>query len=116
MFSSALGNSVVDYAITDMDPSYFSAFNVRWQTLFSDHNQINIYLKMTNQATNTCIEPDQMYKINPTYRWSQDSAEKSIQALNSPELNNKITNFNNQQFYTDGKSINLAVQAQKMWP
>jgi hypothetical protein len=24
MFSSALGNSAVDYVITDMDPSYFS--------------------------------------------------------------------------------------------
>ena len=31
-------------------------------------------------------------------------------ALNSPELNNKITNFNDQQFCTDEKSFNLAVQ------
>ena len=53
-FSSALGNSVVDYAITDMDPFYFSAFTVRRQTPFSDHNQINIFLKMTNRAKNTC--------------------------------------------------------------
>ena len=37
-FTSALGKSVVDYVITDMDPSYFSAFTVRRQTPFSDHN------------------------------------------------------------------------------
>ncbi|KAI2644552.1 Structural polyprotein [Labeo rohita] len=35
---SGLGASVVDYAITDMDPSSFSAFTVIQQTLLSDHN------------------------------------------------------------------------------
>ena len=42
-FSSTLGSSVVDYAITDMDPSTISAFTVRQQSLLSDHNQINVF-------------------------------------------------------------------------
>ena len=83
-FTSALGKSVVDYVITDMDPSYFSAFTVRRQAPFSDHNQINIFLKMTNQSTNTCKEPDKMYKLNPTYRWAPDSAEKNYTSAKLP--------------------------------
>ena len=42
---SAFGTSVVDYAISDTDPSSFSAFTVRAQTPLSDHSQINIYLR-----------------------------------------------------------------------
>lgn len=49
-YSSALGSSVVDYAITDMDPSSISAFTVRQQTLLSDHNQINVFLKIWKTA------------------------------------------------------------------
>ena len=68
---------------------------------------------MTNQFTNTCKEPVQMCKLNSTYRWARDSAGKFIQDLNSPELTYKITNFTNQQFCTDEKSINMAVQEVK---
>ncbi len=42
---SVLEASVVDYTITDMDPSSFSAFTVIQQTPLSDHNQANIYIK-----------------------------------------------------------------------
>ena len=65
---------------------------------------------MTNQFTKTCKEPDKMHKLNPTYRWAPDIAEKFIHALNSPELTYKITNFTNQQFYTDENSISMAVR------
>ena len=44
-YSSTLGSSVVDYAITDMDLSSISAFTVRQQTPLSDHNQMNVFLK-----------------------------------------------------------------------
>jgi hypothetical protein len=54
-----------------------------------------------------------MCKLNSTYRWARDSAGKFIQDLNSPELTYKITNFTNQQFCTDEKSINMAVQEVK---
>ena len=47
-YSSALGSSVVDYAITDMDPSIISAFTVRQQYPLSDHNQINVFFKLSN--------------------------------------------------------------------
>ena len=48
-YSSALGSSVVDYAITDMDPSTISAFTVRQQSPLSDHSQINLFLKLSGQ-------------------------------------------------------------------
>ncbi len=48
---SGLGASVVDYTITDMDPSSFSAFTVIQQTPLSDHNQTNIYIKTSHTRT-----------------------------------------------------------------
>ena len=41
-YSSALGSSVVDYAVIDMDLSTISAFTVRQQGPLSDHNQIKM--------------------------------------------------------------------------
>ncbi|KAI4885658.1 hypothetical protein NFI96_003646 [Prochilodus magdalenae] len=55
-YCSALGASVVDYAITDMDPSSFNAFTVRQQTPLSDHSQINVYLKWSHQPKHTAAE------------------------------------------------------------
>lgn len=49
-YSSALGSSVVDYAITDIDPCTISAFTVRQQSPLSDHSQINVYLKFPVQT------------------------------------------------------------------
>ena len=46
-----LGSSVVDYAITDMDPSTISAFTVRQQSPLSDHNQINMFFKLSDQMS-----------------------------------------------------------------
>ncbi len=48
---SGLGASVVDYTITDMDPSSYSAFTVIQQTPLSDQNQTNIYIKTSHTRT-----------------------------------------------------------------
>uniref|UniRef100_A0A0E9WKT0 Endonuclease/exonuclease/phosphatase domain-containing protein n=1 Tax=Anguilla anguilla TaxID=7936 RepID=A0A0E9WKT0_ANGAN len=61
-YCSALGTSVVDYAITDMDPSYISAFTVRPQTPLTDHCQINVYLKrIIEQIAES--EPCKLYRL-----------------------------------------------------
>lgn len=108
-YCSALGASVVDYAITDMDPSSFNAFTVRQQTPLSDHNQINVYLKWSHQPKQTATESSKLYPVHRTYRWAPDSAEKFIHALQSVQISNKITNFINTNFENNKKSVNHAV-------
>ncbi len=92
---SGLGASVVDYTITDMDPSSFSAFTVIQQTPLSDHNQINTYIKTHHTLTQNIPKTCKMYKIQPGFRWASDSTDKFIQALNSEEMENLITTFIN---------------------
>ena len=50
-YSSALGSSVVDYAITDMNPFTIRAFTIRQQSPLSDHNQINVFFKLSDQMS-----------------------------------------------------------------
>ena len=108
-YCSALGASVVDYAITDMDPSSFNAFTVRQQTPLSDHSQINVYLKWSHQPKQTAAESSKLYPVHRTYRWAPDSAERFIHALQSEHIINKITNFINTQFENSMSGVNLAV-------
>lgn len=71
-YYSALGTSVVDYAISDTDPSSFSAFTVRAQTPLSDHSQINIYSrKHTKDITKK--QPSKLYDLNQSYRWAPNN-------------------------------------------
>ena len=72
-YSSALGSSVVEYAITDLDPSTLSAFTVRQQSPLSDHNQINVFFKLSDQMSDTKREPSKLLKLNPTYRWAPET-------------------------------------------
>ncbi len=111
---SSLGSSVVDYAISDMDPSSFNAFAVRQQTPLSDHNQINVFLKMDVRSRDTNMKSSELYKLNSTYRWTPNSLEKFTQALNSPELAKQITNFTNKPFTTSRMDINMAVNELNM--
>ncbi len=93
-YCSALGRSVVDYAISDMDPSSFSAFTVKTQTPLSDHSQINIYLR--KHAINTLKkQPNKLYDLNQPYRWAPNSAEQFAEILNSNEIKEAINSFNN---------------------
>ena len=108
-YSSALGSSVVDYAITDMDPSTISAFTVRQQSPLSDHNQINVFFKLSGQMSETKKEPNKLYKLHPTYRWAPDSGEKFIMALNSPDLMNDISKYDQNQYAPTRDSVNKAI-------
>lgn len=48
-YSSVLGNSVVDYTITDIDPEDINAFVVSPQLPFSDHCQTTLYLNKSTK-------------------------------------------------------------------
>ncbi len=96
----------MDYTITDMDLSSFSAFTVIQQTLLSDHNQTNIYIK-----THHTPEQNQLETCNISgpaeIQWTSDSADKFTQELNSEELKN-LPIFMNKTFETTKDGVNLA--------
>ena len=50
-YCSVLGNSVIDYAITDICPESINAFTVLPQRPISDHDQITLYLKKAETHT-----------------------------------------------------------------
>ena len=107
-YSSALGSSVVDYAITDMDPSTISAFTVRQQSPLSDQSQINLFLKLSAQINDIEREPSKLYNLHPTYRWVPESEDKLIMALNSPELMSDISVYHQKQFASSRDGVNRA--------
>lgn len=53
-YCSVLGNSVIDYAITDICPESISAFTVLPQRPISDHNQITLSEKSRDPYPETC--------------------------------------------------------------
>ncbi len=99
---SALGTSVVDCAISDMDPSSFNAFTVSAQTPLSEHSQINIYLRKYARDTDK-KQPSELYHLNQSYRWAQNSAEQFIQILNLNESKHAINTFNNSHYQNNSK-------------
>jgi len=113
-YSSAHGSSVVDYAITDMDPSTISAFTVRQQSPLSDHNQINLFFKLPDQSNSQIKlnpktkEPSKLYELNPGYRWATDSGDKLIMAFKSPDLMNDISIYDQTQYVPTKNGVNKA--------
>ena len=107
-YCSTLGTSVVDYAITDMDPSSISAFTVRPQTPLTDHCQINVYLKTNGQQNNKQPEPCKMFELQ-TYKWAPDSDDTFKNILTSPKITNLIHDFLSAKFQTNQSEINRAV-------
>ena len=106
-YSSVLGSSVVDYAITDMDPSTITAFTARQQSPLSDHNQINMFFKLSDQMSDTkTTKPSKLFKLNPTYIWAPDSGDKFIMALNSPDLMNDISIYDQNQYVSTRDGVN----------
>ncbi len=107
-FCSPLGNSTVDYMITDINPSSLRSFTVRELTPLSDHSQITVYLKKTENNINT--KPSKLYNIRKPYRWGENSAEEYQKALSSQKIQALIDNFLNNTYAHTNKGVNLAVK------
>ncbi len=107
-FCSPLGNSTVDYMITDIDPSSLRSFTVRELNPLSDHSQITAYLKKTENTINT--EPSNLYNIRKPYRWTENSAEEYQKALSSQKIQALIDNFLNSTYAHTNEGVNLAVK------
>ena len=112
-YCSALGTSVVDYAISDMDPSSFSAFTVRAQTPLSDHSQINIYLRKHTRDT-VKKQPSKLHHLNQSYRWAPNSAEQFTQILNSNEIKHTINTVNNSHYQNKKNDKRQTISSKKL--
>ncbi|KAL2076716.1 hypothetical protein ACEWY4_027687 [Coilia grayii] len=106
-YCSPLGSSVVDYAITDMNPTSINAFTVRPQLPLSDHCQINVFLKRSQQIITTNTK--KLLKLNPTYKWTSGSASEFSNVANSVEITNNINTFLKTKFEPHQSDVNWEV-------
>jgi len=107
-YSSALGSSSVDYAITDLNLNFLRAFTVKPLTPLSDHSQITVYLYRT-ETPNICTKPGKMFKIKPSYKWGKESSEMYHSAVTQPETQALLSSFITTNYPHDKKGMNLAV-------
>lgn len=96
-YSSGLGSSTVDYAITDLDLSSLRAFTVKPLTPFSDHSQITLYIKQTQTITNTIRKQCQMNKIT-SFRWKENSFKNYTNTIKCTEIQSLLFLFQAYQY------------------
>ncbi len=108
-YSSALGNSTVDYTITDLDLSSLRAFTVKPLKPFSDHSQITLYIKQSETSPTPIRTPYQMIKIM-SFKWTENSATSYINAVESPEIQSLLHSFQTQEYPKNQFGINQEVQ------
>ena len=105
---SVLGSSVVDYAITDVEPQYINAFTVSPLQPFSDHSQITLFLK---KSLSTTINPNpepRLFPLPRRYKWTEESTAAYTAALDSAQIHNMLDTFLNTQYQPERENINLA--------
>ncbi len=108
-YSSALGNSTVDYAITDLHLSSLRAFTVKPLKPFSDHSQITLYIKQSETSPTPIRTPYQMIKIM-SFKWTENSTTNYINAVESPEIQSRLHSFQTQAYPKNQFGINQEVQ------
>ena len=69
---SVLGSSVVDYAITDIEPQYINASTVSPQQPLSDRSQITLFLK---KSLSTTVNPNPEPRLFPLQEIQMDRRE-----------------------------------------
>ena len=108
-YCSSLGSSVVDYAISDLDPSQINNFMVMPQLPLSDHSHITISLKknpnVVQQKTTPALHP-----LPVKYAWNNDNLEQYITQLNSIQVEDMIYSFLFTKFENSRENINSAAE------
>ncbi len=108
-YSSALGNSTVDYTITDLHLSSLRAFTVKPLKPFSDHSQTTLYIKQSETSPTPIRTPYQMIKIM-SFKWTENSATNYINVVESPEIQSLLHSLQTQIYPKNQFGINQEVQ------
>lgn len=109
-YSSHLGSSTVDYAITDLDQSQINYFTVMPQLPLSDHSHIVISLNRSGNHPPSLEQKVQLYPLPPKFIWSKDSPAQYEAALHSTHTENMIDSFLLTTFSVEKRSINSATK------
>ena len=86
-YSSSLGSSTVNYAITDLDLSLSEH-----SQLSNKRNQISKYLKSTH-ANQPCPNPSKLYNTTTYYRWEQNRLPEYQEAMSSHGTQDHLNAF-----------------------
>ena len=103
-----LGSSVVDYAITDIEPQYINAFTVCLQQPLSDHSQITLFLKKSLSTTVNPNPEPRLFPLPRRYKWTEESTAAYTAALDSAQIHNMLDTYLNTQYQPEREYINLA--------
>ncbi len=108
-FNSFLGNSTVDYFITDIDQVHLRAFTVSPQTPLSDHCNITLYLKRS-QNNEICRQPSHLLRLHKSYKWTKNSKENYQSAIESQTIKLLLDKFIINTYPQNKVGINLALK------
>ena len=88
----------------------FQNFVVRQPSPFSDHSQLISWIKISNPSIepSNSVNKQELTTLPRQYKWSHDSKDKFITALQSPEVKQIISDFENLnlELFND---VNMAV-------
>lgn len=108
-FCSPLGNSTVDYVITDIDPMSIRAFTVKPLSPLSDHSQLTIFIKMSENNT-LKSQPSKLFHFKKSYRWAENSNEEFIKATGTQHIQALLETFLDTPYTLSTEGVNQAVE------
>ncbi|XP_040195284.1 uncharacterized protein LOC120928242 [Rana temporaria] len=108
-FSSHVGSSVVDYAITDMNPTLINGFTVTPQTHLSDHNQLLLYIKSSSKPSPK-LHRASLRNLPPSFKWSKQSTTKYREVTDRPDIKKQLENFQNTTYEISPPGVNQAAK------
>ena len=107
--SSPLGNSTVDYNITDLDPFYLRACTVSPLTPLSDHSKITLYIRKTVTDPHAA-EPSKLNYTKQPYRWTNNSKDHYQKAITHQTIQFQLDHFISTSYSHSKGGLNQAVR------
>ena len=81
---------------------------VRQPSPFSDHSQLVGWIRIPNRPTSSLTSQQELFSLPRQFIWSQESRDKFITALQSPESQQTISDFENLDLESFN-DVNIAV-------
>ena len=108
-YGSPLGNSAVDYFITDLSLESLRAFTVSLQTPLSDHCKITLLLARSTPNQEE-LTPNKLHPIKKRYKWKENSIETYQNAIKQQKIQQSLDCFLEKQFQHNSVCVNEAVK------